>query len=244
MLPSESLMPAPQNPQTRYWQLQSEILERERSEERIQAALAEKEVLLKELHHRVKNNLQVICSMIDLQTEFVQTRQPHEILRDTKNRISAMGLIHENLYDTPDLDSINCEEYIRNLVMNLLVSHGTAPDAVVARYAIDVDRLSVDTAVPCGLIINELVTNALKYAFPSRSGEIRIELRRQQEDRFGLAVCDDGIGFPTELDPASTESLGLKLVTILGQQLGGAVKFDSVDGTRVQIDGLRSRASA
>ena len=114
------------------WQLQSEILERQRSEELIQAALAEKEVLLKEVHHRVKNNLQVICSMLDLQTEYIKDRQPHEILRDIKNRIRAMGLIHENLYGTPDLELINCEEYIRNLVMNLFVSHGTTPDSVAA----------------------------------------------------------------------------------------------------------------
>ena len=178
------------------WQLQSEILERQRSEELIQAALAEKEVLLKEVHHRVKNNLQVICSMLDLQTEYAKERQPHEILQDTKNRISAMSLIHENLYGTPDLELINCEDYIRNLVMNLFVSHGATPDSVVARYDIDVEGLDVATAVPCGLIVNELVTNSLKYAFPSGKGEIHVELRRQPESRFGLLVGDDGEGFP------------------------------------------------
>ena len=224
------------------WQLQSEILERQRSEELIQAALAEKEVLLKEVHHRVKNNLQVICSMLDLQTEYVRERQPHEILRDTKNRIGAMGLIHENLYGTPDLELINCEEYIRNLVMNLFVSHGAAPDSVVARYDIDVERLDVDTAVPCGLIVNELVTNSLKYAFPSGRGEIHVELLRQQEGRFGLLVGDDGEGFPPHLDPATSESLGLKLVTSLGKQLGGAITFETNGGALTRIDGMSSKA--
>lgn len=153
-----------------------------------------------------------------------------------------MGLIHENLYGTPDLELIDCQEYIRGLVMNLFVSHGAGPDSVVARYDIDVEGLDVDTAVPCGLIVNELVTNSLKYAFPSGKGEIHVELRRQQEGRFGLLVGDDGEGFPPHLDPETSQSLGLKLVTSLGKQLGGAVTFETNGGALTRIDGMSSKA--
>ena len=129
-----------------------------------------------------------------------------------------------------------------NLVTNLIFSHGTTPDSVVARYDIDVEGLDVDTAVPCGLIVNELVTNSLKYAFPDGKGVLRVELRRQDEGCFGLLVGNDGAGFPSHLDPATSESLGLQLVTSLGKQLGGTVKFETDRGARIRIDGMNSKA--
>ena len=217
-------------------ELQIELVERERIEEQIKASLQEKEVLLKEIHHRVKNNLQVISSLLDLQASHIQDERAIEMFRDSQNRVSSMGLIHERLYQAEDLARIDFSDYIQDLVNNLFYSYSV--DATAVQPAIQVNEvvLDVDRGIPCGLIINELVSNSLKYAFPEgRSGEIQIILQNSA-GKVRLVVDDNGIGIPEGIDLQNTPSLGLKLVNTLVRQLKGTVTLERGEGTRFTID--------
>ena len=216
--------------------LQMELLERQRIEAQIKASLQEKEVLLKEIHHRVKNNLQIISSLLDLQAGAISDPRAIAILRDSQNRVNSMGLIHERLYQAEDLARVDFAEYIQDLVNNLFYSYSI--DVSTTRLTVDVAdvALDVDRGIPCGLLINELVSNSLKHAFPDgRGGEIRIDLR-QEEDKFILVVKDDGVGIPEEIDLQNSPSLGLKLVSTLVGQLRGRVVLERGKGTKFSIE--------
>jgi len=213
-----------------------DITERKQTEEQIKAALKEKEVLLKEIHHRVKNNLQVISSLLNLQSRSLQDKQYLEIFKDSQDRIKAMALIHEKLYQAKDLARINFAGYIRDLAASLFRSYKGTSAAITLQIHIDDVLLSIDAAVPCGLIINELVSNALKHAFPTgHKGEIYIGLSSNTEQKLMLIVSDNGAGFPKNLDFQNTESLGLQLVNTLAAQLRGRVELNSNGGTEFKI---------
>jgi two-component sensor histidine kinase len=217
-------------------ELQIELLERERIEAQIKASLQEKEVLLKEIHHRVKNNLQVISSLLDLQANHIHDERTIEMFRDSQNRVSSMGLIHERLYQAEDLARIDFADYIRDLANNLFYSYSV--DAAYVTLATHVDDvvLDVDRGIPCGLIINELVSNSLKYAFPNgQKGEIHIDLHHRDE-QFLLVVRDDGVGIPDGIDLQHTPSLGLKLVNTLVRQLKGKIALERKNGTKFTIE--------
>ena len=217
-------------------QLQREVEERLRAEEQLRTSLGEKEILLKEIHHRVKNNLQIIYSLLSLQFEHVQDEQVLDMLRDSKHRVRSMALIHEKLYRSQDLAKIDFGEYVNALTTDLLNSYTLSFSALNLKTRVDGVHLSVDTAVPCGLIVNELVTNCLKYAFPdAQEGEINIELQKNRGDEFTLIVGDNGIGLPKEFDFRNTDSLGLQLVNSLAAQLDGAVELDRTNGTTFTI---------
>lgn len=216
-------------------QLQADIAERKRMEEKIRAALREKEVLLKEVHHRVKNNMQVISSILDLQSMYIKNNHTLKVFADSQNRIRSMALVHEKLYESKDLARIDFAEYVRSMTGHLLSLHG-AGDGV--RFSIDIKDvlLDVNAAIPCGLIINELVSNSLKYAFPKgRKGEIHIGLRLAKDNKFTLTVKDNGVGLPKGLDFRKTESLGLQLVIMLTEQLDGSIEVDTRKGTTFKI---------
>jgi two-component sensor histidine kinase/uncharacterized membrane protein len=216
--------------------LQSEIAERKRAEEQIKASLREKEILLQEIHHRVKNNLQVISSLLYLQSTSVKDRQSLEILQDSQNRVRTMALVHEKLYQSEDLAKIGLGDYICSLTNNLFQSYGIHPKVVKLKVSVDEVYLGIDTAIPCGLIVNELVSNCLKHAFPDgREGEIQIELWADGDGRYNLTVSDNGIGFPPDLDFRSTSSLGLQLVNNLTRQLRGTIGLDRTGGTAFKI---------
>ncbi len=184
-------------------------------------------MLLKEIHHRVKNNLQVISSLLSLQSGYIQDHQIIGIFAECQNRVESMALIHEKLYQSVDLAKINFAEYVRNLVGSLFRSYVVAADAITWHLCVDDVLLDADTAVPCSLIINELVSNALKHAFPAgRTGEIRIDLHSGPDNRFILKVSDNGIGFPKDLDFRKIESLGLQLVVHLAEQLKGTLDLE------------------
>ena len=218
-------------------QLRREVEERLRTAEQLRTSLSEKTVLLKEIHHRVKNNLQIIYSLLSLQSDQVRDQQTLEMLRDSKHRVRSMALIHEKLYRSNDLQKIDFGEYITALTSDLMSSYAFSSMAVELKMHISDVHLSVDTAVPCGLMVNELVTNCLKYAFPDgRAGEINIELRRREDERVILLVSDNGIGFPKGLDFQNTESLGLQLVNTLTAQLSGTVMLDGNHGTVFTIE--------
>lgn len=213
-----------------------DITDRKRAEEQIKASLREKEVLLKEIHHRVKNNLQVISSLIRLQSQYMQDKRDVEIFRESQNRIKSMALVHEKLYQSEDLANINFHEYVSLLVNGLFRSYGVNTEKITLKTDIEDIMLGVDVAIPCGLIINELVSNSLKYAFPEdKEGEIKITLRTLDESAMELTVADNGIGMPADTNFGSSESLGLKLVTILTNQIDGELEMDRSEGTKIQI---------
>jgi PAS domain S-box-containing protein len=213
-----------------------DITERKLAEEALMSSLHEKEVLLKEIHHRVKNNMQVISSLVSLQADGSQDETVREVLRDVTYRVRSMALVHEKLYQSADLAHIDFAEYSRSLLNYLWRSHGAA--AANVRLTLDLSpvQLPVDTAVPCGLILNELVGNALKHAFQGRpQGEVTVSLKVKADDQIHLSVGDDGVGLPVGLDWRKANSLGLRLVQMLGGQVGASVEVTSGGGTRFEI---------
>ncbi|MBE9182501.1 GAF domain-containing protein [Oculatella sp. LEGE 06141] len=220
-----------------YQQVQSELVERKRTEEQLKLSLKEKEVLLKEIHHRVKNNLQVISSVLRLQSDYVRDEKVLELFNDSQNRIRSMALIHEKLYQSNDLLKIDFDDYIRDLTDNLMQSYAAGLRTTTLYTNARGIWLNIDTAIPCSLIINELVANSLKHAFPTASeeNEIRIDISTASDNRFVLSVCDNGVGLPPNLDFRNTESLGLELVCIFTEQLEGHVELDRTNGTAFTI---------
>ncbi len=210
-----------------------DITQRKEVEKKIKNALREKEVLLREIHHRVKNNLQIISSLLKLQSRYIRDEQYTEMLRDSQNRIRSMALIHEKLYHSENLLNIDFEPYIRSLTDELIRSYGAAKVAV--NIEVDTISVSVDTAIPCGLIINELVSNSLKHAFPDGKGEIAVTLHAI-DGTIELTVSDTGVGIPDTVDFRTTETLGLRLVTILAEdQLNGDIILKREAGTEFCI---------
>ncbi len=222
----------------------NEITERKIAEETLRAALSEKEVLLREIHHRVKNNLQVISSLISLQADTVQNEEVRDSFNEMQARVRSMALIHEELYQAQDLARVNFAEYINKLAAGLTQTYMFSPNISIQ---VDVEEilLGVDTAIPCGLIVNELVTNALKYAFPDgRKGVVNIELRTNSHNNYCLIVKDNGVGLPPEIDIENTSTLGMQLITILIRQLRGTLLVKSEEGAYFQIEFSENRPPA
>lgn len=195
-----------------------------------------KDLLLREIHHRVKNNLQVISSLLYLQSRRVNDRNVVEMFNESSNRVKSMTLIHQKLYQSKDTATINFGEYIRDLIDALFLSYGVDRQTVALKLNIENAVLSIDTAIPCGLIINEIISNSLKYAFPEgRQGQISVTLQRENGTKFILVIGDNGVGLPQDLDFRNTTSLGLKLVTTLVEQLGGTIELNRQGGTEFTI---------
>lgn len=213
-----------------------DITERKKIEEQVKTSLREKEVLLREIHHRVKNNLQIISSLLSLQSAHIKDKKYTEMLKESQNRVKSMALIHEKLYQSEDIANVNCESYIKSLVEGLVRSYGTNTGNIALEIEVSDISLGIDAAIPCGLIVNELVSNALKHAFPDgRKGVIKIRLH-SIGDKVQLLVSDDGVGMPETVDFRTTESLGLRLVTILAEdQLNGEIHLDRQNGTAFSV---------
>ncbi len=210
--------------------------ERRRMEEALRASVREKEVLIKEVHHRVKNNMQIISSILSLQSGSVRDPAARECLAECQNRIRSMALVHEKLYRSGNLSRIDFAEYLRSLSAALFHSCRTDADRIRLDFRATDVSLDVNTAIPCGLVANELIINALKHAFPAgRSGSLRIGLDALGDGRYRMVVADDGVGFPKDLDFRMTETLGLQLVTLLVDQLNGTVELDRSGGTAFTI---------
>ena len=216
--------------------LRIEIDERKQVEERLQSSLHLKEVLLKEIHHRVKNNLQVISSLVNLQADTIDNPDVRGLFRDVRDRVRSMALVHEKLYQSEDLACVPFDAYVESLLNYLRHAYGHAEAAIRFTMNLQPVLLSVELAVPCGLIVNELITNALKHAFPGRDrGEIVTDLYSSPDGTVSLRVRDDGIGLPPELDWGRLRSLGLRLVQMLIGQLNATLEFNGADGTEFQI---------
>lgn len=213
----------------------TDTTERKLTEDRLRASLKEKEVLLKEIHHRVKNNLQVITSLLNLQAASITAPEVREIFRVSQDRIRSMALIHEKLYKSADLSRINFADYLRSLVSNLKKSYSPDTRGIRIELAAAEEPLAIDVAVPCGLIVNELIVNSFKHAFPGNTGGvIRVEFGREG-DGFLLRVSDNGVGLPAGLEIASVTSLGMQLIQILAEQIGGTVQMSGDRGTSCHV---------
>lgn len=205
--------------------------------ETLESALGEKTVLLKEVHHRVKNNLQIVCSLLNLQAVRTKVPEAVEALTDTGNRVRSMALLHEALYQSENIAKVHFGNYVENVCRHLLRSHGARALGVHVEQQIADIALDLDHAVSCGLIINELVTNALKHAFPDgRAGRIVVSLEPSGEGRVKLAVADDGIGLPAAFDPQKAETLGHQLIRMLVDKLDGSLEIQRHAGTQFRID--------
>ncbi len=221
-----------------------DISQRKLMEQRLRASLREKELLLREVHHRVKNNLQVISSLLDLQSEHTRDPQHLAFVKDSRNRIRSMALIHEQLYRADDLGEIHLRPYLEELVGHLFRSFGIEPGRVALRSRLEELTIDLDRAIACGLILSELVSNSLKHAFPDgASGEVSIELSAPDEDTLRLVVGDDGRGLDGALDLHTSQSMGLTLVTMMAKQLHGTMDVRHDGGVEFRIDFPRQSVS-
>ncbi len=225
-----------------------DISDRKRAEEKVLASLEEKSMLLKEIHHRVKNNLQIISSLLFLQESRMGEAVYRGVLQECRNQVLSMALIHEDLYRSADFRSVDFGGYVRNLAGRLMGLYGAS--RVRLRAEVEEIRLGIDKAIPCGLIVNELCTNALKYAFLGKEGgELRVGLHRVKDGRSGgaevrLTVADDGVGLPAGMDVRSAKTLGMQIVGGLVDQLRGRLTVqspvqrdaDGAGGTRIDIE--------
>ena len=199
-------------------------------------ALEHKDVLLREVHHRVKNNLQVVSSLINMQLRALGEGSSRDALVGCQTRVQAMALIHEKLYESADCAGVPFGEYVRSLCASVFHATGVSPEGVSLVLAVQDVELAMDSAVPCGLILNELITNALKHAFPDgRAGIVRVELRQMESGALRLGVSDDGIGLPQGFDVRRPTSLGLRLLSLLARQLGATLEVESGGGTCVRL---------
>ncbi|NTW13218.1 MAG: PAS domain S-box protein, partial [Anaerolineales bacterium] len=216
--------------------LQDEVNERKAAEALVLASLQEKEVLLKEIHHRVKNNLQIISSLLNLQTQGITDVGTLQAMRDSQARVRSMALIHEKLYQSESLANIEFGEYVKSLANDLFRTYRGQAGRVQLKVQVDEVFLGLDQAVSCGLILNELMTNSLKYAFPNgKSGTIWVELSAGHGRVVSLRAADDGISIPPDFDVNNTKSLGLQLVNNLAKQLDAKVDLSTSNGTSFLI---------
>ncbi len=214
--------------------LSEEITARKKSEAMVRASLSEKEVMLKEIHHRVKNNLQVISSLLSLQSGYTDDVEASNLLRECQHRVRSMSMLHEKLYRSEDLSRIDMNEYALTLISFLLRSY-SVDGRVKPTYNINDIHMGIDSAIPCGLIINELVSNALTHAYTTNSGgELWVNMHREDK-LIQLEISDNGVGLPEDFSISGSRTLGMTLVETLAQQLNGEVNFFNDNGATFQI---------
>jgi two-component sensor histidine kinase len=218
--------------------LQQELTERKQSEEIVQASLQEKDVMMREIHHRVKNNFQIISSMLNMQAMMTEDKKVLESLLDSRRRIQTMALLHTQLYQNESFEQIEMGTTIRRLVDFLLDLYGKVEKEIASTVTAKGIILHVSQAIPCGLVINELVSNALKYAFIGRaSGSIAVSMRTSDDDTITLTVKDDGEGMPEDFDIYNTNTLGLHIVrNLVEEQLKGKIEFKRNKGTEIYVE--------
>ncbi len=218
------------------WELEAKEKKRQEAEEYLKKSLAEKDVLLREVHHRVKNNMQIISSILSMQSRNIDDPKLKEVLQESQNRIHSMALIHENLYNHKNLANIMFSTYIKSLAGNIARTYSNQQANIHFDYQIDDAYLPMDLAIPCGLIINELISNSFKYAFVNRNeGIISIHFEATGNDMFLLTVADNGVGIPSDVNILKTKSLGMKILHRLVQQIDGELTSDFSNGTKFII---------
>ena len=205
-------------------ELEQRVAERKQAEEQVKKSLQEKEILLRELYHRTKNNMQVICSMLALQSQYTKDEQVLKIFEETENRIKSMALVHQKLYQSKNLSSIDLKDYISDFTDFLVKDHRVESNRISFIFDMDSVLVLIDTAIPCGLVLNELISNSLKHAFPGdMEGEIRIRLKKTEEGEIELRVSDNGVGVTKDFDFRQSDTLGVQtLIKHLSEKI---VKF-------------------
>lgn len=212
-----------------------DITDRKAFENALKSSLKEKDVLIQEIHHRVKNNMQIISSLLSLQSDHVKDIRDKGLFEESKNRVRSMAIIHQKVYKSEDLTSIDFSTYIPEIVYGISNSYQIGPNLEI-EVNVDPISLNIDTAIPCGLIINELLTNSIKHAFPNGiPGKISIEFHEYKPGEITLIVRDNGVGIPENIDFRNTKSLGLQLVITLTKQLHASISLDKQDGTEFKI---------
>ena len=213
----------------------TDLSERKEFEEKLKKSIEEKEMLLKEIHHRVKNNLMIISSLLNLQTNYLKDPESIDIFKESQHRAESMALNHQRLYQSTDLKSIDFQEYITTLARDLYQSYVKNPELVKLVMDVEKVNIDIDTAIPLGLILNELITNSMKHGFPDgMEGTVFIEFSKN-DDTYILKVDDDGVGIPSDLDFRNTSSLGMQLVSGLVGQIDGEIELNRNDGTEFVI---------
>jgi two-component sensor histidine kinase len=214
-----------------------DITEIKKAETELKNSIHQKEILLKEVHHRVKNNLQVISSILNLQTGYIIDEDTLGVIRECQDRIKSMAFIHESLYQKEDFAAVNFSEYLHNLCSNILHSYRTPNRNISFDFEIEDISLSLDSAIPCGLIVNELVSNCFKYAFKSlKQGKIKVTLTKDKHNNKCLTVHDSGKGLPKDLNIKTNDSLGLQLVWMLVDQIDGEIRYEYASGSKFIVD--------
>ena len=212
-----------------------DVSERKNIELKLKNSLIEKEMLLKEIHHRVKNNLMIISSLLNIQSSYITDKESKEIFKESQNRAKSMALIHERLYQSTDLKRIDFGDYIQSLSTELFHTYVADPSIIALKTNVEDIYLDINTAIPLGLIVNELITNSLKHAFPrGMTGEIDVDFH-MVKDHYEFTVKDNGIGFPDTLDYKNTESLGMQMVNSLTEQIDGEIELNNEKGTSFKI---------
>ena len=215
------------------------------AQEEQRRSLMEKDTLLKEIHHRVKNNLQIICSLLNLQEESLTDPAAAAVLKESQQRVRSMALIHERLYSSPKMDEIDFGDYTKAIVRELFNSYGSVASHVTSRLDVSPVLLKIDQAIPCGLILNEVVTNALKYAYPKGvAGEVTVELAETPAGEVQLRISDHGVGLPKGLNWTDAKSLGLRIVNVLTEQMGATSSLESAAGVTFRLNIPKSRKGA
>jgi PAS domain S-box-containing protein len=213
-----------------------DITERKQIEADLKAALREQEMLLREIHHRVKNNLQVVSSLLALQANAIQDPRIRAYFEESRDRVHSMALIHEKLYQAGTLARIDMAEYLRDLATSVVRSYRLGPERIALDIGVEAVSFNLETAIPCGLLLHELLSNGVKHAFPDgRSGTIAVTLRRQSLRTYILTVRDTGVGLPPGVDVRATASLGWRLIHLLAAQLHGTLTCESHEGTTVTL---------
>lgn len=210
-------------------------IQNKKIDKEIKQSLHDKKVLLREIHHRVKNNMQIISSLLNLQLNYVKEEKAINVLKESQGRIKSMAMVHEKLYQSPSLTKIDLKDYVESLVSNIFFTYGISKNHIISEVDVEKIEIGIDTAIPCGLIINELVTNSVKHAFPENNGKVKVKIT-SHHDNIQLVISDDGIGLPENLDYEKTESLGLKLVKSLVGQIDGHMTLHTNAGTTIKIN--------
>lgn len=214
----------------------TDITESKKMGNQIVASLKEKDLLLKEIHHRVKNNLQIIISLLNLQSGYIKDEETLKAVREGQNRVRSMALVHEKFYQSDELGEIDFKEYTVKLCSFLKQSYADQDAPITISVEAEGIGFDMDTAMPCGLLITEIVSNALKYGFPDhQEGEIKIRFSKPQDKKVQMTISDNGIGLPADFDIEKSESLGMQLIIALTSQLDGELKFSGGSGTKFSI---------
>ncbi|MCD4797260.1 MAG: sensor histidine kinase [Candidatus Cloacimonetes bacterium] len=209
---------------------------RKQADTELENELQQKRRLLKEVYYRITNNMQIISSMLKIQKDATGNKEAKKLFTESDNRVVSMALAHKNLYEADDLVHINFKDYVGSILRHLFGTYANDSNAIKLNTNIEVDFVNISIALPCGLIINELVSNSLKYAFPKgNKGEINIALQIEDNDNYVLTVSDNGVGFPENIDIRNTRTFGMQLVNILVDQLHSTVELDRENGTSVKI---------